>query len=53
METAADAFDDETPMESIFRLLRDQFDLDFSLYKTTRAEFNRGCSATHRVARIG
>src|SRR5579862_7083805 len=30
-----DPFGDETPMESIFRLLRDQFGLDFSLYKTT------------------
>jgi two-component system CheB/CheR fusion protein len=30
-----DPFYDETPMESIFRLLRDQFGLDFSLYKTT------------------
>jgi two-component system, chemotaxis family, CheB/CheR fusion protein len=30
-----DLFLDETPMESIFRLLRDQFGLDFSLYKMT------------------
>jgi two-component system CheB/CheR fusion protein len=30
-----DPFEDETPMESIFRLLRDQFGLDFSLYKMT------------------
>lgn len=30
-----DPFLDETPMESILRLLRDQFGLDFSLYKTT------------------
>jgi two-component system CheB/CheR fusion protein len=30
-----DEFYDETPMESVLRLLRDQFGLDFSLYKTS------------------
>jgi two-component system CheB/CheR fusion protein len=30
-----DAFYNETPLESVLRLLRDQFGLDFSVYKTT------------------
>ena len=34
-ETIADLVYNETPMESVLRLLRDQFGLDFSVYKTT------------------
>jgi two-component system, chemotaxis family, CheB/CheR fusion protein len=34
-ETSADLAFKETPMESVLRLLRDQFGLDFSVYKTT------------------
>src|SRR5205823_2735415 len=34
-EAIADLVYNETPMESVLRLLRDQFGLDFSVYKTT------------------
>src|SRR5438105_6833794 len=34
-EALADLVYNETPMESVLRLLRDQFGLDFSVYKTT------------------
>src|ERR1051325_5606868 len=34
-EPGSDSFSSETPMESVLRLLRDQFGLDFSVYKTT------------------
>ena len=35
IETEPEPIIDESPMESVLRLLRDQFNLDFSLYKTT------------------
>jgi two-component system, chemotaxis family, CheB/CheR fusion protein len=35
VEPESEAFYNETPMESVLRLLRDQFGLDFSVYKTT------------------
>ncbi len=31
----SETLSDESPMESVLRMLRDQFDLDFSVYKTT------------------
>jgi two-component system CheB/CheR fusion protein len=35
VEGDAELLETETPMESVLRLLRDQFGLDFSVYKTT------------------
>src|SRR5262249_18796458 len=35
IEPEAKIIDDETPMESVLRLLRDQFGLDFSVYKAS------------------
>jgi len=34
-DVEVDSFDDETPTESVLRLLRDQFGLDFSVYKAS------------------